>query len=68
MRLLSFKSRGSEVRCSGNKRDDGRYDLVCEVIEKGATLLRLSVIIDTKYQLDKMMYNFNERPRWYTGV
>lgn len=69
MRLLSFKSRGSEVRCSGNKRDDGRYDLVCEVIEKGATLLHLSVIIDTKYQLDKMMYNFNERPEVvYRGI
>ncbi len=69
MRLLSFKSRGSEVRCSGSKRDDGRYDLVCEVIEKGATLLRLGVIIDSKYQLDKMMYNFNERPEVvYRGI
>ena len=69
MRLLSFKSRGSQVKCTGLERDDGRYDLKCEVIEDGAKLLELGVIIDSKYQLDKMMYNFNERPEViYRGI
>lgn len=69
MRLLSFKSRGSDVRCSWSEREDGRYDLRCEVIEKGAKLLELGLVIDTKYQLDKMLYNFNERPEVvYRGI
>ena len=69
MRMLSFKSRGSDVRCTSSEREDGRYDLRCEVIENGCKLLELGLIIDTKYQLDKMLYNFNERPEIvYRGI
>lgn len=69
MRLLSFKSRGSDVKCVSNEREDGRYDLKCEIIEKGFKLLELGLVVDTKYQLDKMMYNYNERPEVvYRGI
>ncbi|MBQ8509345.1 MAG: DUF4364 family protein [Clostridia bacterium] len=69
MRLLSFKSRGSEVRCSTEPRPDGRWDLHCEVIEGGSALMKLQLVIETKYQLDKMVYNFNERPEVvYRGI
>ncbi len=69
MRLLSFKSRGSDVRCHTNKREDGRYDLVCEVIEKNGTLMKLELVVDSKYQLDKMAYNYRERPEVvYRGI
>lgn len=69
MRLLSFKSRGSDVRCHTEEREDGRYNLVCEVIEGGCAIMHIELVIDTKYQLDKMEYNFNERPEIiYRGV
>ncbi len=69
MRLLSFKSRGSDVKCSWSEREDGRFDLKCQVIEKGGTLLDVNLVIDTRYQLDKMVYNFNERPEVvYRGI
>lgn len=69
MRLLSFKSRGSDVSCSYTEREDGRFDLHCEVSEKDNKILELGLIIESKYQLDKMLYNFNERPEVvYRGI
>lgn len=69
MRLLSFKARGSDIKCTGKERTDGRYDLHCEVIENHETLLCVDLVIESKQQLDKMMYNFNERPEViYRGV
>lgn len=69
MRMLSFKSRGSDVSCSYTEREDGRYDLRCEVSENGSKILDLGLIIESKYQLDKMIYNFNERPEVvYRGI
>ncbi len=69
MRLLSFKARGSDIKCVGAPRDDGRFDLHCEVIENHETLLSLDIVLNDKHQLDRMMYNFNERPEIvYRGV
>lgn len=69
MRMLSFKSRGSDVSCDYSKREDGRYDFRCEVSEDGNKILELGLILDSKYQLDKMLYNFNERPEVvYRGI
>lgn len=69
MRLLSFKSRGSDVRCSTSEREDGRYDLHCEVIENHDTILEVNLVVENKQQLDAMVYNFNERPEVvYRGV
>lgn len=62
MRLLSFKSRGSEVKCGGTPREDGRWDLSCEVIENRSTLMEIRMVVDSKQQLDRMMANFGERP------
>lgn len=69
MRLLSFKTRGSDVKCSYTECSDGKYNIKCEVTEGGVKLLDLGLVVDTKYQLDKMMYNFNERPEVvYRGI
>ncbi len=69
MRLLSFKRRGTEVRCEPRERADGRYDLRCSIVEGDVSLMELSLVVDTKYQLDKMIYYFNERPEVvYRGV
>ncbi len=69
MRLLSFKSRGSDVRCNFSERAEGGFDLHCEVIENHGTILEINLVVETKQQLDAMMYNFNERPEIiYRGV
>ena len=72
MRMLSFKSRGSDVSCYYTEREDGRYDLRCVVSENGNKILDLGLIIESKYQLDKMVYNFNERTelvyRWIISL
>lgn len=62
MRLLSFKSRGSEVKCDGIPREDGRWELSCGVIENHSTLMEIRMVVDSKQQLDRMMTNFGERP------
>ncbi len=69
MRLLSFKSRGSDVKCVSSERPDGKYDLHCEVIENHSTLLEINLVVENKQQLDSMKYNFYERPEVvYRGV
>jgi len=69
MRLLSFKSRGSEVRCTSQKRDDGTYELHCEIIENRESILKIDFVASDKRQLDRMTENFNERPEViYRGV
>lgn len=69
MRLLSFKERGSDVKCTYTEREDGKYDLHCEVIENKAVILEVNLVVENKQLLDKMVYNFNDRPEiLYRGV
>lgn len=69
MRMLSFKSRGSDVKCTSAERGDGKFDLHCEVIENQTTLLEINLVVENKQQLDSMKYNFYERPEViYRGV
>ena len=56
LRLLSFKKRGADVRCSAAKREDGRYDLNCKIIEKNVEMLNVNVVLETKSQVDRMQY------------
>lgn len=62
MRMLSFKSRGSQVKCEGDRKEDGKYEFKCEILENKSTVLKIDLTVDTKEQLDKMLYNFDERP------
>ena len=69
MRLLSFKARGSEIKCTSALRGDGAYDLQCEILEHRTPTLRISLVVDDKQQLDRMTETFNERPEVvYRGV
>ena len=61
--------KGRVLRQGERQREDGRYDLRCVVSENGNKILDLGLIIESKYQLDKMVYNFNERPEVvYRGI
>ncbi len=69
MRLISFKQRGFEVKCNGAEREDGKYDLHCEVIENRESLMEINLVVNDKQRYDQMVYNFNERPEViYRGV
>ncbi len=69
LRYLSFKSKGSEVKCTHSKREDGKFNLHCEVIENIGTLLEVNILVENEQLLNQMVYNFNERPEVvYRGV
>lgn len=61
LRHLSLKKRGATFKKSF--RDDGDGYLVdCSITDKDGVALDLSVRADSKYQLDRMLKNFDERP------
>lgn len=69
LRLLSFKQRGADVKCSHFLRDDGRYNFHCEIIEKHEIILEVNMVVEDEILLAKMLKNFNERPEVaYRGV
>lgn len=69
LRLLSFKQRGSDVKCSHSEREDGKYDLHCEIIENHQILLEVNIVVESYELLCKMVENFNEHPEVaYRGV
>ena len=69
LRLLSFKKRGSEIKCSSSQRDDGRYTFVCSIVDQHEETLHLELIVDNKIELEKMKYNFSDKPEiCYRGI
>lgn len=61
LRHLSLKKRGATFK--KNFRDDGDGYLVdCSIKDKDGVALDLTVRADSKYQLDRMLKNFDERP------
>ncbi len=69
LRMLSFKERGSDVRCECEERYGGGYNLRCEITEKKKPVLKLELVVEDREQLEQMRENFNERPEVvYRGV
>lgn len=69
MRLLNFRQRGSEIKTRYNMREDGRFDLWCEIIEDKQLVFQVKVIADNATQLELMRYTFDERPEMiYKGM
>lgn len=69
LRLLSFKKRGAEIRCTHEDLPDGRFLLNCAIIEKKEELLNIQLKVDNRSQLEKIKYNFNDKPEVvYRGV
>ena len=69
MRLLDFKQRGSEIKTRYEMRDDGRYDLWCEIIEERQVTFQIKIIADNAAQLELMRYTFDQKPETvYKGV
>jgi hypothetical protein len=62
MRLLSFKKRGSEIKCEVNPLDDGTYEVRCVIIESRRELLNTRVVVEDKALAERMKYNFTDKP------
>ncbi len=62
LRLLSFKKRGSFIKCQVTALDDGSYSLCCRIVENKEEVMNITLKVDNKKQLDKMTHNFQERP------
>lgn len=69
LRLLDFKKRGSQIKCKSQPQPDGSYLLTCSIIESKEESMNLTLKVDNKKQLDRMEYNFNQRPEVvYRGI
>ena len=69
MRLLDFKLRGSEIKSRYEMREDGRFDLWCEIIEEKQVVFQVKIIADNAAQLELMRYTFDQRPEMiYKGM
>ena len=62
LRYLDFKKRGIEAKSIIEKRDDGRYDIECMMIEKGELIYSTKVTVDTLARAERMKENFYARP------
>ena len=61
IRHLSLAKKGALVDYTYRKEDD-HYLLTCTIRDREGTSMDLTVRADSKYQLDRMMHNFAERP------
>lgn len=69
LRLLSFKSRGSKINCEYTEIGEEKYIMDCEISEKDALVMKLSIEVESKALLDRMMYNFDNKPEvLYKGI
>ena len=69
LRLLSFRKRGADVKCEVEPLPDGRFRMHCIVIDHHEEMLRVTVVLEDKIQVEKMRYNFMGKPEIvYRGI
>ena len=62
LRYLSFSRKGCFVHTEAIQRPDGKFDLKCSVAEPDSPTMELSVVVDNRYQLNRMRHHFEENP------
>ena len=62
MRLLDFERKGWTAKQSYTTLEDGRYEYTCSIMEHKKKILSITVVLDSQKTLEKMMYNFKQRP------
>lgn len=62
LRYIDFRKRGVEAKCRVEKREDGRYDVICKMVEKGQEIYLTRVVVDTQSRAERMKENFDGRP------
>ena len=69
LRLLNFKRRGSTFKYSWKELPNGKYEFSCKIIELKEPAMDLTITVDNKKMLDRMIYTFEERPETvYRGM
>ena len=69
LRYLDFSRRKIAANCEIVKRDDGRFDVVCEITEKKQMIFHTVLTVDSENRALRMKENFNDRPEViYRGV
>ena len=69
LRYLDFKKRGIKISCKVEKREDGRYDVICIIKEKNDVIMKNSVVVDSLNRAKRMEDNFRDHPEVvYKGV
>lgn len=69
LRYLDFKKRGIKVSCKVEKREDGRYDVICIIKEKEVVIMQTGIVVDTLNRAKRMEDNFRDHPEVvYKGV
>lgn len=62
LRLLSFKERGSQIKCESELVGKDKYMMKCEIAEKDEPIMQINLSVESKQLLDIMMYNFDKSP------
>ena len=69
LRYLDFKKRNIKVSSRVEKREDGRYDVICIIKENNTVIMQNSVVVDTINRAQRMEDNFRDHPEVvYKGV
>ena len=69
LRYLDFKKRGIKISCKVEKREDGRYEVICVIKEKEDVIMQNSVVVDSLNRAKRMEDNFRDHPEVvYKGV
>ncbi len=69
LRYLDFKKRGIKISSRVEKREDGRFDVICLIKEKDAVIMQNTVVVDTENRAKRMEDNFRDHPEIvYKGV
>lgn len=69
LRYLDFKARGVVAHCESARREDGRYDFSCQLVERGVVIYSTTLVVDSADRVNRMKENFRDRPEViYRGV
>ena len=69
LRYLDFKKRNIKISSRVEKREDGRYDVICIIKENDVIIMQNSVVVDTVNRAQRMEDNFRDHPEVvYKGV
>lgn len=69
LRYLDFKKRNIKISSKVEKRDDGRYDVICIIKENEVPIMQNTVVVDTLNRAERMENNFRDHPEVvYKGV
>jgi hypothetical protein len=62
LRYLDFKQRGVEVHCHHTRREDGRFEVHCALLEKDTVIFETTLVVNSADHAKRMADNFRDRP------